>query len=468
MRRSTLVTRLHRTAMALVLMALGLNFITPKAWAQVTIGIIGDQTGAANLDVAYQVLKQGVAALQGQKMNIVLHVGDLVESTDSEAEIRTRFAQGVGLLNTLPAPWYMTAGDHDVNPPNFQQDSTDRSRESLFKQLYGAVNPLAAQTLYYSFDVQDYHVVVLYSIEHLDTDPRWGNVFYSEISDAQFEWLEQDLAANAPGKTGTIVLLHQPMWYNWTGWARVHELLAAHKVLSVVAGHFHYNQKQILLDGIDYRVIGSTGGTTKQGSSNSGDLYHVAVMTLNGTNPPAFQMIPLNPFVQTNWTDKPIMDRIQALDLNLGNIFSFAGNSPVFSQNGALVSACGSTNPAQLVLKDIGNAAAVPVNVALTVSSTPAVKVTQTVFGAGLCQTDIGEYECQLAPSAGVAVSNNSIIQMSQYPPPPALWTADIAVDAALPPTGTEITVTVAQSFNASNQTYLVYKTGVTKVQACD
>ncbi len=134
----------------------------PASAEPINIGIIGDQTGTANLDDAYGVLKQGVAALRNPNLDVVLHVGDLVESTDTEANIRARFAQATGILGALNVPWYLTAGDHDVNPPGFQQNSTDRSRETLFKKLYGAINPLAAKNLYYSFDVRAITWIRLY------------------------------------------------------------------------------------------------------------------------------------------------------------------------------------------------------------------------------------------------------------------------------------------------------------------
>lgn len=440
----------------------------PQAMADnITIGIVGDQTGSYDLDKSYQVLQQGVQALQGQNLDVVLHVGDLVESTKSDQEITARFQQGVTLLNQIRVPWYMTAGDHDVNPPTFLQNSTDRSKETLFKQLYGAVNPLAQNNLYYSFDVKNYHIVVLYSLEHLDTDPRWGNIYYSKLSDAQMQWLEADLAANTPGKNGTIVLLHQPMWYNWTGWASVHQLLAKYGVNSVLAGHFHYNQSQIVQDGITYQVVGATGGTTKQGSANAGDLHHVTIMTMSPNSAPDFNMIPLSPFVQTNWTKKPIMDRIQALDTDMGNIFNFSGDSPVFVKNGALLKSCSSNDPAQLVLDGIGNAAAIPVNVAINVVADN-VNVSTASFGTGFCQTDIDEYQCQMAPSAGVAVSNNSLIQASAYPVPPPLWTATLAAGSTPPNAGDVITLTINQSFNDNNQNYLVEKIGTVTIQACN
>ncbi len=437
----------------------------PASADPLTIGIVGDQTGAANLDTAYEVLQQGVDTLKGESMDVVLHVGDLVESTQSEAEIRNRFAQATAILNQLPAKWYMTVGDHDVNPPAFVQNSPDRSRELLFQQLYSAINPLTANNLYYSFDVKNYHIVVLYSIEHLDTDPRWGDIFYSRISDAQYNWLTADLAANAAGKDGIIVLLHQPMWYNWSDWSRVHQVLAQYKANAVIAGHFHYNQTQLTLDGVNYRVMGATGGTTKQGTANAGDLQHVSLMKVDGTDI-QYKLIPLAPYVQNQWTSRNTMDRIQALDTLMGNIYSFPTNSPVFLDNGKLVASCGSADPAKLVLKDIGNAIARNVSVTINVTGNH-VKTDNGTFGANFCATDIDEYSCSLNASAGVAVSNNSVVEMSSYPPPAPLWTGTVLVDGSPPAIDTPITLQVLMSFNEDNQTYTVFKTGTTKVQGC-
>lgn len=432
-----------------------------------TIGIIGDQTGTSDLDTAYQVLQQGVDALNqsGESFDVFLHVGDMVESTQSMAQIRARFGQATSILNQLPKPWYTVAGDHDVNPPGFAQNSTDRSRETLYKQLYGAINPAAADTLYYSFDEGSYHFVALYSLEHLHTDPRWGNAFYSGLTDTQFEWLQNDLAANSVGKTGTIVFLHQPMWYMWTNWKRVHDLLAQHNVIAVIAGHYHYNQIEGVLDGIDYRIVGATGGTTKSGQSNSGDLQHVSILKVSGTNLD-FTMVPLSPFTQTRWTERPPMDLIQALDQNLGSIFNFPSDSPLYLNNGVLVSDCTTNAPAQLVVKGIGNAAANPVSVAVNVvRSNSAMTLSSETFGAGLCEGGSSGYTCLLKDSAGIAVSNTSIVQASEYPPPPPLWSATVGGTGLS--IGDSATISIAQSFQYMNDTYLVEKSNVTTVAAC-
>jgi 3',5'-cyclic AMP phosphodiesterase CpdA len=431
----------------------------------VNIGIIGDQAATSSLDTSYQILQQGVDALKAQStpLDVVLHVGDMVESTQSETEIRARFSQVTGILDQLPVQWYETAGDHDVNPPQFQQDSPDRSRETLFKQLYSQINPKVADQLYYSFDVKGYHFVALYTEEQLDTDPRWGNVFYAQISDAQYDWLQEDLAAN-PNSAGIVVFLHQPHWYNWSGWSRVHELLRQYPVRVVIAGHFHYNQSEALLDGIQYWVVGATGGTTKQGNPNSGDVQQVTVLQIDGTSL-TFTPISLAPVASMTWTPRHYMDRVQAQEQLLGNLYSFAADSPVFLDSGKLVKACGSSDPAQLVLAGIGNAIELPVTLSIDVTAPASIAVTQGAFASGMCQDSIGTFGCRLKPSAGVVVSNTSIVETAQGAPP--LWTGTLGLAGSPPPVGTVIPVQVVFSFIANNQTYLVYTDVSTKVQGC-
>src|SRR6266566_4264618 len=163
----------------------------------IKIGLIGDQTFSTNLQTSYGVLQQGVSVLSGQPIDIALHMGDLVESSLSPGQITANFNQATAILDQLPVPWYLTAGDHDVNPPAFQQDSADRSREQLFQQLYGARIPAFAVHPWYSFDFHGFHFISLYSFAALWSDSRFGNIFLSQVYDDQFTFLQNDLAAHA-------------------------------------------------------------------------------------------------------------------------------------------------------------------------------------------------------------------------------------------------------------------------------
>ena len=219
-----------------------------------------------------------------------------------------------------------------------------------------------------------------------------------------------------------------------------------------------------MLDGIQYWVVGATGGNTKQGNPNSGDVQHVTLLQVDGPNL-SFTPISLAPVPSMTWTPRYYMDRVQNLDLVLGNLYNFATSSPVFLDGGKLVKACGSADPAQLVLTGIGNPIELPVTLSINMTAPASVAVTQGAFGPGMCQDSVGTFGCRLKPSAGVAVSNTSTVETAMGLPP--LWTGTLGLAGSPPPDGTVVQVQVILSFIANNQTYLVYKDVSTQVRGC-
>jgi len=430
--------------------------------SDISIGVIGDQTGTRDLDRSYRTLREGIDVLNTRDIDIVLHVGDLLESTQSEQEMRQRFAQATTLLNRLRVPWYLTAGDHDVNPIDWTANSQDRSRETLFKRLYSPINPKVVDHLWYSFDVKAYHFVVLDSLERLRTDPRWGNIFLSQISDDQFEWLRDDLQKNASASDGVIVLLHQPLWFNWTNWGHIHELLAKYNTRIVIAGHTHYNQVEPPLDGIQYIVVGATGADTKEGSENAGDLQHTTVLHLT-KEAISSEIIPLTGYSHRHWTDRPTMDRVQAADVSLSNLkFDTFG-----IRNNKLYSSCDSSEPAKLKIENIGNPTDVPMRVVIDLAPPNTLELTNRHFSKGVCQTDVSEYECVLLPSANVVTANNSMVQNSYDGNPVPLWTAEITSTDPTDLAGLEIPVRATLSIARQNSVYTVHHDASLKFELC-
>ena len=299
------------------------------AFAQLKIGIIGDQTGSSDLAKSYEILQNGCKTIAEYGPDLVLHVGDLIESSKTDKEIRADFKQAVGCLNSIKyksktVPWYITAGDHDVNPPNdYTPGTKNRSKEKLFLELVKKEytkrgSKVSPDNLYYSFNYEGYHFICLFSEDNLRTDPRWGNIFMDKVLGNQYKWLKRDLQSASSSK-GIIVLVHQPMWYNWTCWKKVHNLLREYSVMAVIAGHYHYNQDEGTTDGIRYLVVGSTGGIIKNASENAGGLYHVTLLTLNGREMD-FELIPLTGYSNNTFTKRINMDRIQAIDTMLDSI----------------------------------------------------------------------------------------------------------------------------------------------------
>ncbi len=422
--------------MKIYLIIASLLFGTPALMPaqDIKIGIIGDQTFAPSGGDQYEMLKKGVAALNSHKPDVVLHSGDLVESVGpdwqpTKPEIyKATYAQATGILDTLQCKWYISAGDHDVNPPF---GSTDQTIRRLFQSLY---KPASGQ-LYYSFDVKHYHFIALSSQEAdaPGADPRWGVIFRSHLSAAQIEWLKKDLSTHSHSN-GTVVFLHQPLWYQWSDWASIHALLRKNNVIAVVAGHFHYNQDEKELDGIRYIVVGATGGAIKSGSSNAGNLQHVTVMHISRNKVDHLELLPLRGEPVHSFSSRRDMDRVQALDVNLGNYPYDTGedSNRVKQMDGTNQwKSCVADAKGSLTLHSIGNPIDVPITVEVIVNHGN-FQPTNAGFNPALCQgTDANH--CKLAPGALVDFSNNSTVQPSyrscngvvcSFGAPVSLWTA--------------------------------------------
>jgi predicted phosphodiesterase len=446
------------------------NLFAATAEGTLKVGIIGDQTGSSNLNEAYGFLEKGVQKLSEKGVGVTLHVGDLLESSESEEQYRQRFEQASKILDQLPQKrWYLTVGDHDVNPLEYRPGSTDRTRESWFKELYGQRNGKAKETLYYSFDVEGYHFVALNSQETLHVDPRWGDVFLARISDQQFKWLTEDLKQHQQAK-GIIVFLHQPLWYNWSGWMRVHHLLRRYPVAVVVAGHFHYDQDEGTLDGIRYVVVGATGGSIKQAHRDAGKVHHATVMTLRGRQVD-FDLIPLDSAQPLQLSSRVDMDRVQALDQLLGGLGNFSQRNSVFLKGRELVRSCTSEEPAAIQLGPLGNPLEVPLRVKVEVRG-ERVKSVSPQFLKGVCQTLFTNQECLLAPGKLIAIANSSTVSTDFctlcQPDTMSLWEARLIPAEPNPPQpDTSVTLNLRLSFQGEQGELFLERQLSTVVKPC-
>lgn len=382
--------------------SLFLILLAATAEGEIRIGLIGDQTGTENLDAAYQVLAEGVRSLHARRPHLVLHTGDLLESVKypeamPEPEFRAQFERATAILSRLQAPWYLTAGDHDVSAPYHQPDETHNRQ--LFQSLYAP----SKEHLFYSFNHSGYHFIALSSQEHHNTDPRWGTTFRARISDGQMAWLKADLAKHRKAK-GVIVFLHQPLWYQWANWAPVHELLRRYRVRAVVAGHFHYNQDEGSLDGIRYLVTGATGGTTKQGSPGAGNFHHVTLLRIAGRRVD-LEVIPLQQAAARPFSSRRDMDRVQALAVNFSNLFA---DTTVDSCAGKF----------ELHLRSLGNPIDVPLRLSVQPLSPNFLPIAARY--AAICGDGA---QCVLPPGLLVQSSNNSSVVPERTQP---LWTATL------------------------------------------
>jgi len=439
-------------------------FFDAAAQTKVRIGIIGDQTSSTDLQKSYQVLSRGVEILSNENVASVLHTGDLLESSVSLEEYRAQFAQATKLLDKLGKPWHLAPGDHDVNPPAYVPNSTDRSREELFRELYRQREPSLTNTLNHSFDIKEYHFIALNSQEHLHVDPRWGDVFLDKFTAEQYKWLESDLAKHRNAK-GIIVFIHQPMWYNWSGWMQVHQLLRRYPVLAVVAGHFHYDQDEGTLDNIRYIVVGSTGGIVKDAGRDAGNVQHVTVMIITGRKI-EFRLIPVDGSRPLQITPRAQMDRVQAIATVLGELFRFGSQNSLCLKDNQLYWNNGQA--AKLSLVPVGNPIDLPVTVRVQLLGDK-LSLVSPHFMTGVCQQVITDSACVLAPAARIESSNtSSVVLNDRFAPLTPLWESGLAINSgSTVVVGDPVELKVRLSFPSSQGNLFVEGNAKTSITAC-
>ncbi len=243
----------------------------PQPPDRFTVAILADRTTGYKSGLA--VLEQAVEELNLLQPELVFHVGDLVPGYIRDMEQWERDIERVkGILNRLEAPLYPVAGNHDVITGTGGLD--DHRGEDLFRKHFGP--------LYYSMEYRDAHFVALYSDEALQSRPS--------ISERQFQWLRDDL--DSTDARHIFVFVHKPMWeYGEVGWERVHDLLRRHPVRAVIGGHFHHYYKSKLHDGIQYYVLGVTGGRTFS-PELAGGLEHYCLLRVR---PDSYELALIKP-----------------------------------------------------------------------------------------------------------------------------------------------------------------------------
>ena len=374
------------------------------------IGVIGDQTGAIDIDAAYEILDVAIQKMNEQDVDIVLHTGDLLESSKPEEEVRRQWSKARSSLDRLDAPWMIVPGDHDVNPPGRTQNASSRIRENLFLYLVSQTHPEERDTLYFSTMRNGVRIIGLNSHERLHVDPRWGNVFLAAISQDQLKWLEAELA-KTPRPHSTIVFLHQPLWYNHSGWEPVHRVLAQYGVDLVIAGHFHYDQIEEKRDGVQYLVVGATGGRTKNGSPELGAAHHISVVEIDEGGF-RFDLITLEDQAQ-KFTPRRLMDRVQAIEVMLGGLRYNPERQ---------VRAARKENKCMLSLSTIGAPTDLPMEFSIApVNAEGQFWIEDAFFRREACAAKMNGDRCTMRPSYGVTSSNNSSVQLRAYEDP--FWT---------------------------------------------
>lgn len=209
----------------------------------IIFGICADiHHGTLGVDERWRV-ERFVKEAEERKADFVIQLGDL-------SPFPQKAQEAAAIFNSFTGPCYHVLGNHE----------TENSDKETVMQILGM------RKKYYSFDVGEYHFVVLdtnYRLaggEYLDFDHSFGNCY---ISPEQLQWLEADLAAtdkrcflfmHATCEVGDwrIQNLHQFREVLW----RTNERAGYNKVTMVFSGHDHADAYRFK-GGIHYYVVNS-------------------------------------------------------------------------------------------------------------------------------------------------------------------------------------------------------------------
>ncbi len=234
---------------------------------------------------------QAVAEVNRLKPDFVMCIGDLVEGyRDEEAEVVAEWKEFDELTRKLDAPFFYCPGNHDVAYGVCRK---------VYRRLHGRDG-----RPYYSFNYRGCHFVVLDSTAIVNA--------VRDIADAQWVWLEADLAAARAAKH-VFLFLHHPL-NSGQQWQRLRKMLDPSKT-TVFSGHYH-TLSYDLEDGVPFFVLGPTATTTPPVEREEGAFRmfaHVAV----SDGRPSVAIIPLGEVLAHDFISRAVPKRVRAVSAGM-------------------------------------------------------------------------------------------------------------------------------------------------------
>jgi len=213
--------------------------------------VIADLWARRNADST--VFEEALKEINLIDPDFTISVGDLVDGYVTEPNLIHAQWDGFDAdIHELKRPFYYAYGNHDAMNPVMIE---------VLKKRYGSP--------YYSFNYKNCHFIVLFTESH----GVEGRLVGIDADDGQIAWLAKDLVASR-GAVHTFVFLHRP----WPG-PKVMDLFKG-RPTTVFAGHVHGYQ-EFWKDGVNYHVLGTTGGAMS-GDIYSGGLYHYMLVSVSG------------------------------------------------------------------------------------------------------------------------------------------------------------------------------------------
>ncbi|MHA2162519.1 MAG: metallophosphoesterase family protein [Candidatus Thorarchaeota archaeon] len=260
----------------------------------------GDTRGQAPDYVGISPIHEDIVnAYVEESPELILHTGDIVGS-GGVYEQWTSFNDSMTAVWEGEIPFYGSAGNHEKYTDVWYQYDSDLSNYTTFFDYSSVVDEPGETELYFSFDYEGIHFIILNTEDYFD-DVEFGSDVFN-CSEEQMTWLLGDLAGTEP-EDFIVVVFHRPPWSIREGrpdrWdqaetvrAEFHDIFVQNDVDIVFNGHDHYYYRT-LRDDIYYVITGGGGAELYEPSTTapiwqSGDVatsqYHYCNVVVNSTH----------------------------------------------------------------------------------------------------------------------------------------------------------------------------------------
>lgn len=246
----------------------------PIDGARFTFAVAGDNRSTGHGEPMPPSLQQICSELGLIKPAFTLWTGDVIEGYgDSVGEANAEYDVFFKSVSLTGSPVFNAPGNHEF--------TLDPALLPVYRKRMG--------DLYGSFDYGNSHFVQLNSCA-VEAD---GSIRSGDLDTAQWDWLEQDLAAHASAANTFVFLHHFPFGpvdddpKLDSGLAsgevrdRLHKLFVKYHVRTVYAGHNHRYYRTVK-DGVEY-VISGGAGAPLDASPVEGGFLHYLLVHVDGT-----------------------------------------------------------------------------------------------------------------------------------------------------------------------------------------
>ncbi|MFM1879321.1 MAG: hypothetical protein RLZZ241_2187 [Bacteroidota bacterium] len=279
--------------------------------SEFTFGIISDLNGGERPGI----FSRAVAQLNQLDPDFVLSVGDLIDGgTEDTLVLKAQWDSFDSRARKLNMPFFYAGGNHDLSNMKMRKFWENRIGARYYHFLYKDVLFMVLDSEDYTearfqemFIARDSALKILNgSIPGKYENSTYYNMperTHGAMSKIQFEYFSKVLQDH-PNVRWTFVLMHKPLWLrdDTQGLGPLEARLNGRNY-TVINGHLHrisYQKRQ----GMDYLMLGTTGGSQTPGDSAVFD--HVSLVRMK--NEPIITHLKLEGILQTDGSLPPAID----------------------------------------------------------------------------------------------------------------------------------------------------------------